>query len=119
MRFRVLLTIVFTLTIATTTTAIAQDAKRQGFTDLGTWEWNVQNPAAQWAPRAGLQAVKMGKRLYVMGGRTPLDPEVVPVPGASILWGDVWPATILARPGTRSFSPTMTATGPPARIFRP
>ena len=109
MRFRVLLTIVVALIIATTTTAVAQDAKRSGFTDFETWEWNVQNPAAQWAPRAGLQAVKMGKRLYVMGGRTPLDPEVVPVPGARIL----------ARPGTRSFSPMTTATGPPARIFRP
>jgi hypothetical protein len=90
MRFRVLLTIVVALIIATTTTAVAQDAKRSGFTDFETWEWNVQNPAAQWAPRAGLQAVKMGKRLYVMGGRTPLDPAVVPVPGASVLWGDVW-----------------------------
>lgn len=90
MRSRVLLTIITVLILATTSSAIAQDGKRWGITDFESWEWDVQNPAAQWEPRAGLQAVQLGKRLYVMGGRTPLDPAEVPVPGASIIWGDVW-----------------------------
>ncbi len=51
-----------------------------------------------------------------MGGRTPLDPAVVPVPGASVSGATFGPAMILVRPGTRSCSPTMTATGPPVRL---
>ncbi len=90
MRFRVLLTLGAVLILVTTSTAVAQEEKGWGISNIESWEWDIQNPAAQWAPRAGLQAVKLGKRLYVMGGRTPLDPAEVPVPGASIIWGDVW-----------------------------
>ena len=106
MRTRVLLTIMAGLVLATTSPAIAQDQKTWRVTDIGSWEWDVQNPAAQWAPRAGLQAVQLGKRLYVMGGRTPLDPAEVPVPGASIIWGDVWASDDLGE----SWNPKMLET---------
>jgi len=52
--------------------------------------WSETNPDTEWTERAGLQAVELRNRLYVMGGRTPLDPQVVPVPGASTIWSDVW-----------------------------
>ncbi|HMS62096.1 MAG TPA: hypothetical protein PKD63_07435 [Solirubrobacteraceae bacterium] len=52
--------------------------------------WSQTNPDTEWTQRAGLQAVELGDRLFVMGGRTPLDPQVVPVPGASTIWSDVW-----------------------------
>jgi len=55
--------------------------------NFGAYQWTLVNPGAQWERRAGLQAVKIAERLYVMGGRTPIQS---PVPGASIIWGDVW-----------------------------
>ncbi len=61
-----------------------------GALDFGSYEWTEINPAADWAPRAGLQVVNLKNRFYLMGGRTPIDPAVLPVPGASIIWGDVW-----------------------------
>lgn len=76
--------------LATAAPGAAQDAKKRRAPDFGTYEWNLKNPSARWQPRAGLQVVKLGKRLYLMGGRTPLSPAEVPVPGASIIWGDVW-----------------------------
>jgi hypothetical protein len=55
------------------------------------YRWKEASRAAhQWAPRAGLQVLHLNDRLYLMGGRTPIDPAVLPVPGASIIWGDVW-----------------------------
>lgn len=53
-------------------------------------EWVEVNPAASWAPRAGLQVVELRNTFYLMGGRTPLDPAVIPVPGASVIWSDIW-----------------------------
>ena len=38
---------------------------------------------AQWTPRAGLQVVELGGRFFLMGGRTPINPAISPVPGAS------------------------------------
>jgi hypothetical protein len=57
--------------------------------DLGflDWEWTLVNDDAPWARRAGLQVVELRDRLYLMGGRTPLQS---PIPGASIIWDDVW-----------------------------
>lgn len=55
-----------------------------GFPD---WEWTLVNDDAPWARRAGLQVVELRDRLYLMGGRTPLQS---PVPGASVIWDDVW-----------------------------
>ncbi|HYN75800.1 MAG TPA: hypothetical protein VEV13_06345 [Candidatus Limnocylindria bacterium] len=54
--------------------------------------WRVVNPSAPWAARAGLQAVELGRSIYVMGGRTPTDPSLLPfpIPGAGTIWSDVW-----------------------------
>ena len=40
--------------------------------------------------RAGLKVVSLGDRFYLMGGRTPNPPSFPPVPGDSVIWGDVW-----------------------------
>jgi len=57
--------------------------------NFGDYEWQLVKPndRTSWAARAGLQAVELGDRLYLMGGRTPLP---LPIPGASVIWGDVW-----------------------------
>jgi hypothetical protein len=57
---------------------------------LRGYGWSETNPDAPWAARAGLQVAGLGDRIFLMGGRTPLDPQVVPIPGASTLWNDVW-----------------------------
>ena len=58
--------------------------------DFASYAWTEINPNAQWTARAGLQVVELGGRFFLMGGRTPIDPAIVPVPGASTIWGDVW-----------------------------
>ncbi len=63
---------------------------KTGKPDFERYEWNEINDDAKWAPRAGLQVVELNKRFYLMGGRTPIDPAILPVPGASTIWGDVW-----------------------------
>lgn len=55
-----------------------------------SWEWNEINEDARWSPRAGLQVLNHNNNFYLIGGRTPLDPAIIPVPGASTIWGDVW-----------------------------
>jgi N-acetylneuraminic acid mutarotase len=67
-------------------------AGRSTSADSGeAYRWKEANRAAhQWAPRAGLQVIHLNDRLYLMGGRTPIDPAVLPIPGASMIWGDVW-----------------------------
>jgi len=54
------------------------------------YEWTELNEGATWEARAGLQAVEFNHHFYLMGGRTPIDPAIIPVPGASTIWGDVW-----------------------------
>ncbi len=56
------------------------------------WEWLEINDNAMWSPRAGLQVLQKGQSFFLMGGRTPTNPAVLPfpVPGASEIWGDVW-----------------------------
>jgi hypothetical protein len=54
---------------------------------LAGWGWTEINGDAPWARRAGLQVVELANRLYLMGGRTPVPS---PIPGASIIWDDVW-----------------------------
>ena len=61
-----------------------------GWPNFGSFDWDEVNPSAEWSPRAGLQVVQKGGSFFLMGGRTPLDPAVVPVPGASQMWSDVW-----------------------------
>lgn len=57
-----------------------------------SWSWKEINPEAKWSPRAGLQVLSHKNKIFLLGGRTPLDPQTLPfpVPGASIIWGDVW-----------------------------
>lgn len=57
--------------------------------DFAAYQWTPVNEDASWSPRAGLQVVELKNRLYLMGGRTPLDPAVSGVPGASLIWDDV------------------------------
>ena len=52
--------------------------------------WTEVQPSAPWSPRAGLKVVSLGDRFYLMGGRTPNPPSFPPVPGDSVIWGDVW-----------------------------
>jgi hypothetical protein len=42
---------------------------------------------SHWTKRAGLQALSHKGKFFVFGGRTPLP---IPIPGASIIHGDVW-----------------------------
>lgn len=58
--------------------------------DFGSYQWEPTLTSAPWAARAGLQVVELKDTLYLMGGRTPLNPAIVPVPGASRIWSDVW-----------------------------
>ena len=55
------------------------------------WEWEIirENTSDEnmWSARAGLQALNHRGKFYVFGGRTPIQS---PVPGASIIHGDVW-----------------------------
>ncbi len=61
--------------------ASSQDLEGHQWTEV----FEGQNDA--WAPRAGLQVVELRNRFYLMGGRTPLSPDI---PFASIIWSDVW-----------------------------
>ncbi|MFN8027797.1 MAG: sialidase family protein [Acidimicrobiia bacterium] len=54
-------------------------------------EWEQVTASAPWTPRAGLQAVEVGKRFLVLGGRSPL--AIPGVPGASTLSNEVWAST--------------------------
>ena len=72
------------------TTGTAQATWSDSGQGLDRYRWSEVTPHAQWAPRAGLQAVSLRGNMYVMGGRTPIDPAVVPIPGASDIWSDVW-----------------------------
>ncbi|NNE36418.1 MAG: T9SS type A sorting domain-containing protein [Rhodothermales bacterium] len=72
--------------VATTVAAGVQ----AGWIRYESFTWNEVNEAAEWQPRAGLQAVELRGKLFVLGGRTPISPAINPVPGASTIWGDVW-----------------------------
>jgi len=91
------------LTVSGAVAGLSQAAAGQtrggGATDFGSYDWTVVKPntppgPTSWAPRAGLQAVELRNSVFVMGGRTPLEPLFVPgLPFAiplSIIWQDVW-----------------------------
>ncbi|MDX2475181.1 MAG: FlgD immunoglobulin-like domain containing protein [Candidatus Krumholzibacteria bacterium] len=67
----------------------AQDKQGSG-PDFESFTWTEINDDAAWSPRAGLQVVELRNTFYMMGGRTPIDPRIIPVPGASEIWSDVW-----------------------------
>lgn len=59
----------------------------------GKWTEVLDNAPAsktRWSARAGLQAVTLGKTVYVLGGRVPNPPATPPIPGDSTLLNDVW-----------------------------
>jgi hypothetical protein len=60
-------------------------------------QWTEVSPDAAWAARAGLQVVELHSTFFLMGGRTPIAPAVLPVPGASVIWSDVWRSRDLGR----------------------
>ena len=68
------------------TTALASGAEKHHHAD----EWSLVTDEPGWSPRAGLQVVELRNKFYLMGGRTPVDPAINPVPGASTMYSDVW-----------------------------
>lgn len=84
--------------VATAATLLAQAASGapgpgttpRGAPDVGAYAWTEVTDDAPWGGRAGLQAVELGNRLYVLGGRTPRPPQFPPIPGDSDIWSDVW-----------------------------
>lgn len=73
------------------------NARKGGATDFAAYDWTkVYNGADQgWAGRAGLQAVELRNRLYILGGRTPNPSQFNPF--GSILWDDVWKSDDLGK----------------------
>ena len=79
--------------------AASGQARGGGATEFGSYDWTVVKPntppgPSSWAARAGLQAVELRNSVFVMGGRTPLEPLALPglpfpIP-LSIIWQDVW-----------------------------
>lgn len=65
-------------------------AIRAAESDFQGYAWNEVNAEASCAARAGLEVVELNDAFYLMGGRTPIDPDELPVFGASTIWGDVW-----------------------------
>ena len=60
---------------------------------LDSYEWTEVADNAPWAGRAGLEAAKLGRDFYILGGRTPnpwVAPPAGPIPGDSTIHGDVW-----------------------------
>ena len=62
--------------------------------ESGIHNWNEVNPSASWSPRAGHQVLNLNGTFFLIAGRTPLD---LPIPGASLIWGDVWRSDDLGR----------------------
>jgi len=54
--------------------------------------WSEVVEHAEWSPRAGLQAVALGRKLLVMGGRGPFNPAF-----GTELFNDVWSSEDLGR----------------------
>jgi hypothetical protein len=52
--------------------------------------WKEVTPDAPWEARAGLQVVRLNRSFFLMGGRTPNPPSFPPIPGDSVIHGDVW-----------------------------
>lgn len=65
---------------------------------LKNWTWEIikantdifPGNDSHWAKRAGLQALSLNGKFYIFGGRTPISIPGVPIPGLSIIHGDVW-----------------------------
>lgn len=76
-------------------TTSTEQKKGNNRNNFKQWTWNETNMNATWPGRAGLQVLNHKDKFFLMGGRTPLNifDLPYPVPGASIIWGDVWEST--------------------------
>lgn len=77
------------------------------------WAWDEINSEAPWTARAGLQVLYLDNTFYLFGGRTPLDPNIIPVPGASTIHGDVWRSMDKGVTWERILESNPTIPGPP------
>ena len=62
-------------------------------TKFDPYRWSKVSDDAPWGRRAGVETVRLGSSIYLVGGRTPKAPIAFPdgpVPGNSTIWGDVW-----------------------------
>jgi len=79
--------------------------------DFNDFEWTevydgpVQAGTPGWSGRAGLQAVELRNRLFVMGGRTPDPDDLGGNPFRSTLWNDVWESRDLGASWTQLQAP--------------
>jgi N-acetylneuraminic acid mutarotase len=81
-----------TATVITLLLIIASNAFAQSKSSPSHKEaWQLVTDNAEWSPRAGLQIVRLQNKLFVLGGRTPIQS---PIPGASQIWGDVWQSNL-------------------------
>ncbi len=53
--------------------------------------WQIITEHADWSARAGLQVVRVKNKLYLMGGRTPIESDIF---GDSEIWSDVWKSSL-------------------------
>ena len=77
------------------------------------WTWDEVNSQTPWSARAGLQVLYLNDTFYLFGGRTPLDPNIIPVPGASIIHGDVWSSSVMGVTWDRILESNPTLPGLP------
>jgi len=87
------------LLVITASLLLAGIANARGASATDEWIKIYDGGDEGWAKRAGLQAVELNDRLYVLGGRTPNPSEFDPF--GSILWDDVWESQDLGKSWTR------------------
>ena len=105
--------LVLALTVLTIVVAVpAASAGGKDYARSLTWTKVYGDNPSGWTSRAGLQAVELRSRLFVMGGRTP-DP-MPSNPFGSILWNDVWASRDLGA----SWSSLGTAPWAPRAYFQ-
>ena len=109
----IVLTAMLALAVAT-----AEAASERGLPALGNWAWTEIQDDAAWTARAGLRVVELRNELYLLGGRTPIDPAISPAPGASEIWGDVWKSGDKGRSWTRILETDDTAHWPARAYFQ-
>jgi hypothetical protein len=81
--------LILALTVLTIVVSVpAASAGGQNYAPSLTWTKIYGDNPSGWTGRAGLQAVELRDRLFVMGGRTPAPTQFNPF--ASLLWNDVW-----------------------------
>jgi len=82
------------------------------------FDWTLLTDDPGWAPRAGLQVVELRNEFYLMGGRTPIDPAILPVPGASTIWSDVWKSSDQGRTWRQILATDLPETWPARAYFQ-